>query len=76
MPYFNGMGPMGAGPMTGWGMRSCGYGSGRPFGKGKRFTPSTWTKEDEKQHLEDYKKDLEDELADVKAELEKLNEAK
>jgi len=41
MPGFDGTGPAGAGPMTGWGMGPCGHGAGaayaRFYGRGMGF---------------------------------------
>ena len=34
MPGFDGSGPAGLGPMTGWGMGYCGTGRRRPVGRG------------------------------------------
>ena len=34
MPGFNGTGPAGMGPMTGWGMGQCGTGQRRTLGRG------------------------------------------
>ncbi|MBU0649817.1 DUF5320 domain-containing protein [Patescibacteria group bacterium] len=83
MPYFNGMGPLGEGPMTGWGLGPCGYGGygmlagrGRGLGRGRRFWSRGWTKKDEQADLESYKKDLEDELSAIKADLAELEKTK
>jgi len=78
MPAFDGTGPQGQGPMTGWGMGPCGrgrgagrrfgFGFGRGMGRGLgRFfgVGYAWSKAD----LEDYKKELQEEIEDVDKEL-------
>jgi len=78
MPRFDGTGPWGLGPATGWGMGPCGAGRGwrRPigggFGRFWRFG-SQITKKEEKEMLEEEAKDLEEELKAIK---ERLNELK
>jgi hypothetical protein len=74
MPNFDGTGPRGMGPGTGWGLGPCGFrmgwrhlgtgrGLGRYFGWG-----GPQTKEEKAKALADYKKALEEELEDVKKE--------
>ena len=81
MPRFDGTGPMGAGPGTGWGMGPCGAGMGwrRGFGRGfgwRRFWGypyrSQITEKEEKEILEQDAKDLEEELKAIKARLAEL----
>ncbi len=81
MPYFDGTGPQGQGPMTGRGFGPCGrgfgrMGYGRGFGRGFKFWFSTPTKSQVKEDLSQYKKDLEEELEQVKAEQKRLEEEK
>jgi len=71
MPRFDGRGPLGYGPGTGWGMGPCGAGIGRRMGAGygRRF----FTKKEETDILKDEVVELEEELKAVK---ERLNELK
>lgn len=84
MPFFDGTGPRGGGPLTGRGMGPCGgfFGFGRRgygrgygprfsgfFGRGRPFT-----KEDEKEILEEYRDDLKAELDLVEKELQDRQE--
>ena len=71
MPRLNGTGPMGQGPMTGWGLGPCGGGMRRGFGcQGgygygfRRFI----SPKNEIAALEDEEKILEEELAAVREE--------
>lgn len=89
MPFFDGTGPRGQGPMTGRGMGPCGgsygfgrrgwFGRGRGYGRGWGYGPGFLsnfrapTKTEEREYLEEYKKDLEAELASVEKELKDLN---
>ena len=87
MPRYDGTGPLGAGPGTGWGMGPCGAGIGwrRGGGRGRGFGwKSFWgypgpypyqpqiTKKEEKEILEDEVTDLEEELKAIKARLAEL----
>jgi len=82
MPFRDGTGPQGQGPLTGRGVGPCGdgrgFGFGRGFGKGFgrgfRFWDRTPTKEEQKQDLENYKKSLEAELKAVKEEQDLFDE--
>ena len=83
MPGFDGTGPLGLGPKTGWGFGPCGLGLAwrRRFGPGRglgRYFRWRWpqTKEEQKKALAEYRKALEEELEDVKKEEEELNQAK
>ena len=80
MPFRDGTGPQGQGPMTGRGFGPCGggmsFGRGRGMGREFRFWSRPLTKDEEKQDLQSYKKNLEDELEQVKAEQKKLEEEK
>jgi hypothetical protein len=77
MPRYNGTGPQGAGPGTGWGMGPCGAGMGSRrgfgcgFGRFWRFG-SQVSQKDEKQILEGEEKALEDDLKSVKERLQEL----
>jgi len=82
MPAFDGTGPLGLGPGTGWGMGPCGAGMGwrRGLGYGRGFGRRFWgypyqpqiTKKEEKEMLEDEVTDLEEELKTIKARLSEL----
>jgi hypothetical protein len=86
MPAFDGTGPLGMGPGTGWGMGPCGAGMawrrglGRGLGYGRGFGRRFWgypyqpqiTKKEEKKMLEDEVKDLEEELRAIRARLAEL----
>ena len=86
MPYYDGTGPQGAGPMTGRGFGPCGYGMGMRrgrgfgrgfgFGKGLRSWFAPVSKKDVKEDLNAYRKSLEEELEEVKAEQKRLEEDK
>jgi len=81
MPWFDGTGPQGMGPMTGRGFGPCGFGMGwrhhgHPRGLGRYFGwNAPQTKEEKLKALVDYKKALEEELDDVKKE-EELSKGK
>ncbi len=87
MPRFDGTGPTGAGPGTGWGLGPCGagmawrrgFGRGLGYGRGlgwRRFGGYLYqpqiTKKEEKEILEDEVVDLEEELKAIKARLAEL----
>jgi len=85
VPRFDGTGPSGQGPGTGWGMGPCGAGMtrGGRRGKGGRgfgfrrfwgYMPyqGEITKKEEKEVLEDDAAVLEEELAGIKARLKEL----
>lgn len=87
MPFFDGTGPRGQGPVTGRGMGPCGgafgfgrrgYGGfGRGFGGGFGrgfgfFGRRALTSKEEKELLQSYKKDLEAELSSVDKDLQDL----
>jgi len=86
MLRFNGTGPWGQGPGTGWGLGPCGAGMGwrRGFGRGGgggRGFGRFWgygpyqpqvTKKEEKEILEDEATGLEEELKAIKARLTEL----
>ena len=74
MPRFDGTGPLGYAPGTGWGMGPCGAGMGwrKGFGRGfgwRRF----YTQKEETEILKEEAEDLEQELKAVK---ERLTEIK
>jgi len=77
MPRFNGTGPGGLGPRTGWGLGPCGVGMGfgrefgRGFGRFWRFG-SQITRKEEKEVLEEEVEVLEDELKAIKTRLSEL----
>jgi len=85
MPRFDGTGPMGLGPGTGWGLGPCGAGRAwrRGYGRGfgwRRYWGYPYgaypfqppTKEEEKKILEENLADLEEELKAIKARLAEL----
>jgi hypothetical protein len=72
MPGYNGTGPNNAGPMTGRGFGPCGKGMGlgRPCGRAYGFGNQRWnmvgfSKEEEKQVLQDEAKSLTEELSEI-----------
>ena len=74
MPRFDGMGPMGQGPMTGRGLGPCGGGMGysRGYGRGlgrgfgfRRF----FSQKEEVEDLKSYQEDLKAELKAIEEEL-------
>ena len=77
MPRFDGTGPLGLGPRTGWGLGPCGFGLGwgrgygRGFGRFWRFGPQI-TKKEEKEMLKEEVEILEDELKATKARISEL----
>ena len=79
MPKYDGTGPIGSGPGTGWGMGPCGAGLvwqrnfGPGFGRFWRFG-SRITKKEEKEILEEETKVLEDELKAIKDRLAELKD--
>jgi len=85
MPRFDGTGPWGAGPGTGWGLGPCGAGMGwrrgfgRGFGRGfdwRRFWGYPYqlkiTEKKEKEWLEEDLKNLEEEMKEIKTRLSEL----
>jgi len=80
MPRFDGTGPGGAGPGSGWGLGPCGAGmgwrrgGGRGYGRGLGWRPyqPQITKKEEKEILENDVTDLEEELKAIKARLSQL----
>ena len=88
MPRYDGTGPFGSGPSTGWGMGPCVWpagrqgmgmgwqrGFGRGFGRFWRFG-SQITKKEEKDVLEEEAGILEDELKSIKERLGELKDQK
>ena len=81
MPRYDGTGPLGSGPGTGWGLGPCGAGMGwrrgggfgRGLGRFWRFG-SQITKKEEKEMLEEETKALEDELKAIKERLAQLKD--
>ncbi len=83
MPRFDGTGPLGSGPSTGWGLGPCGAGMGwrRGGGRGRGFgwrrfwgyypTP-TPTKKEEVEALSEEAGILEEELKAIKSRLAEL----
>ena len=73
MPYKDGSGPAGRGPMTGRGMGPCSGGAGQGMGRGMgrgRFGPSCWaapslTKEEEAEMLKKQKAAIEARLKEL-----------
>jgi hypothetical protein len=75
MPRQDKTGPMGAGPMTGRGMGSCGSGNGRGRGYGMglgRRSPSPVTEEEKKTTLEKEAQYLKEDLNEVEKEIDSL----
>lgn len=79
MPWRDGTGPEGRGPLTGRGMGPCGRGFGRGFGRGMGFrrfgygmTYARPTKEEEKEMLKAEKEDLQAMIADIDKRLVEL----
>lgn len=79
MPAFDGTGPSGMGPKTGWGFGPCGFGLGwrKRFGPGRglgRYFAWNWpqTKKDQLEALKKYTKALKEELQDTEKELKEL----
>jgi len=74
MPYFDGTGPRGFGPMTGRGLGFCGRGRGRGFGR--RYAPVAepvaFTKEEQRKILEAELAELEAEKKAIEKELKGL----
>jgi len=81
MPRYDGTGPLGFGPGTGWGLGPCGTGIGwrrgfgRGFGRFWRFGPQI-TRKEEKQVLEEEVEILENELKAIKERLAELKSQK
>jgi hypothetical protein len=81
MPRFDGTGPLGFGPGTGWGMGPCGGGIGwgrrisRGFGNGYGWR-SFLTKKEETETLKDEADILENELKAIKERLAELRTRK
>ncbi|MGB9743614.1 MAG: DUF5320 domain-containing protein [Minisyncoccales bacterium] len=77
MPRFDGTGPWGLGPGTGWGLGPCGAGMawrrgwGRSFGW-RRF----YTKKEEAEALKEEAEVLEEELKTIKERLAELKDQK
>jgi hypothetical protein len=89
MPRFDGTGPWGMGPMTGWGLGPCGAGQAWRRGLGRGFGRGFWgygpyypaypdriTKEEEKELLAAEAEDLEEELKEIKERLAELENQK
>jgi hypothetical protein len=81
MPRFDGTGPWGLGPGTGWGLGPCGAGMAwrRGWGRGfgwRRFWGYPYqfqiSEKEEKEILEQDAKDLEEELKAIKERLSQL----
>ncbi|MCF6464373.1 DUF5320 domain-containing protein [Clostridium sp. Cult2] len=84
MPRRNGMGPMGMGPMTGWGRGYCGvrrygarrmsYGYGRGFGRYDAWGDYPISVDEEKAILENEKTFLKSRLSEIEEILESFDE--
>lgn len=76
MPYYDGTGPMGTGPV-GRGFGPCGRGSRRGWGLfGWGFRRRSWTQKDELTALNEEERELEEELKAVRAEKSALQDQK
>ena len=74
MPRFDGTGPLGFGPDTGWGMGPCGAGMGWRRGRGRSFGwRRFYSRKEESEMLKEEAEVLEEELKAVK---ERLTEIK
>ena len=71
MPRFDGTGPCGMGPCTGYCMGPCGRGFGRGFGFRRSYS-----KKDEIEMLKEEEKGLEEELKAVKERVGELGSEK
>lgn len=81
MPRFDGTGPWGLGPLTGWGLGPCGAGRAwrRLWGRVPRvgyFGAYSYSAKEEKEWLEDELKLLEEEMKEIKARLNELKDQK
>jgi len=75
MPRFDGTGPMGQGPGTGWAMGPCGceYRKGFGRGYGRIFGwRSFYTRKEESEVLKEEQKILEEDLKAIKERLDEL----
>ena len=69
MSRFNGTGPRGMGPGSGWGMGPCGFGCGRGRGFGGR---QFFSRKEESEILTDEIEDLENEIKAIKERVAEL----
>lgn len=89
MPRFDGTGPTGQGPATGWGMGPCGAGlrrgqgggfnrfsRGFGAGRGLNYRQRPWTKQETLNALTDEEKMLEEELQTIKQEIKSFKAQK
>lgn len=81
MPRFDGTGPWGLGPGTGWGLGPCGAGMAwrRGWGRGwgrRGFWNFQLSRKEEKELLEAELKNLEEEIKEIKNRLDQLKEKK
>lgn len=68
MPYRDRTGPLGYGPLTGWGLGPCGRGLAwrrGGFGLGRRWVSRPWTKKEELEALKEEAELLKEELAEA-----------
>lgn len=72
MPFQDGTGPRGIGPLTGRGFGPCGCNFGRSFGRFRSFEPVILNKEEQKKILESELKELELEKQDIEKRLKEL----
>jgi len=71
MPRFDGTGPYGSGPRTGWGRGPCGLGMRRGMGFRR-----VWTNQDERSALEEEKEALKQELKAIEEDLKNTRNQK
>ena len=82
MPYQDGTGPQGQGPLTGRGLGPCGRGFRRGFGRGfkmgfRRFAPDVPIYEEQLELTKEQKiKILEEEKTEIERELKELKKPK
>jgi len=76
MPRFNGTGPLGSGPGTGWGLGPCGAGMAWRRGFGQGFGRRFYTRKEEAETLKEETELLENELKAIKERLTELRAKK
>ena len=72
MPYQDGTGPLGRGPLTGRGLGPCGKGFRRGFGRGFRREPINLSKQEERKILEAELKEIDLEKKEIEKKLKEV----